>query len=214
MILFVCACKYIINNNVVFNFVDSINNFHPDDHIFIKDSISDDLSYMDRLLEKNKNITFGFNNKHYVDGALLSAFEQFPKYDYYCILHDSSKLVENISSFQNNEITCVSWFNDQDEYKWSKEKFTETEYIYMDGIIEGIFGGMFMISNHMLSKVYKKTNKVFLPENKRQLEAMERAWGMIFTQEGYPPSKFNMCGHLGDGLNGRSPISKINLLRE
>lgn len=221
-ILFICPCKNVQKENpVVLDFVKSIQITNPNHDILICDSNSPEKEYLDLLLS---NVLIEENNEHFGESALYTAFTKYPNYDYYFILHDSALVNDNIEPFCDSEFLAAYGFFDGgtwsdnidngDRKRWAKERLALTDYKYLEGNVNCIYGSMFLIKRALLSELYRKGANLLMPLTKKHSEAMERVWGMILAQEGYNSSEYNICGMLGEHVPNDGIISKRSLKRD
>lgn len=217
-ILFMAACKHNPDNPLVQRLVKSIKEFQPNDDIFIMDSCSPYRGYLEDL-RIQEGVFTAEGNVHYVEGALWAGFHLYPDYDYYFILHDSAFLTASIDEFVGPDLVCASWFQGPHwcggtRAAWSAEIMEQTDYEFQEGVPQGVYGGQFLVSKKMLNKIKSKKMDLVLPTNKSELEAMERIWGMVFIQEGFPPNQFTINGLIPSGGPVRGIVSKDNPLRQ
>jgi len=191
--MFVIPCKYIKEKSQIIECVESIKLHHPEEKIFIVDSISDDLSYLNSLYNLENVIISKKGNTNYVIGALWIAYEHFPEERHYTLIHDSVTIKKPLTNFLQNEqnysflyfIEGPRLIQDQPTI----DRFVGPNYRhnpYSQTI--GIFGSMCILKNGLIKKFIKNNlNKTFLPENKIDCMISERAIGVLFRLEGIDP---------------------------
>jgi hypothetical protein len=190
--MFIIPCKY-TDVSPIFECVNSIIRFHPNEKILIVDSYSDDDSYLINFNQYENVIVSKFKNKHYEFGALYYAYEEFPNEKYYALIHDSIILKRDWSEFINNDITYSLLYFEEfgpfqtPEYNYVKEVIDITEYYPHNNIGHfGVFGSMAVYKRDAVEKFSKKgLFKSLLPNNKFESQMAERISYICLKQDGY-----------------------------
>ena len=108
--LFVLPCRFDPDFPIIFEAVERIRKFHPQDDILVVDSDSSDVGYADVL--KNNGVKVALiKNKNYDSGAYWWAYKHFcSEYDFFFFLHDSLLLKKNIEQFAKKGFFSVGYF--------------------------------------------------------------------------------------------------------
>jgi hypothetical protein len=209
--MFVIPSKYLKDISPVFESIESIIKFHPNEKILIVDSYSEDDSYLFDF-EKYDNVFISkHKNKHYECGALYYAYDEFPNEKFYALIQDSIILKRDWNEFINNDITYnLMYFREQSifqerEYNYVKKVIELTKYNYHHNLGHvGIFGMMAIYKQDDM-KEFKGKNLLesALPIDKFGSQMCERIFGICLTQDGNDIIKNTMEGDF---------LSKINLL--
>lgn len=188
--MFIIPCKY-IKYSPIFDSVESIIRFHPNEKILIIDSYSDDDSYLE-IFKKYKNVIISkYKNKHYEFGALSFAYKEFPNENYYALIHDSIILKRDWNKFINNDITySLLYFEELGpfeslEYNYVSEVLKLTEYnTHVNKGHFGFFGSMAIYKKNVVDNFNKKgLFKSLLPNNKFESQMSERICCICLKQD-------------------------------
>lgn len=195
MATFVIPCKYSKEVPIIFNCLESIRKYHPDDEILIIDSNSDDKSYFEQAKKTFGAKVVDAGNNNYTTGAIWHVFENY-KRDFYYFFHDSVELLENISHLEQKDISPLMYHY---HWEWPMNKETkERNSNWAKGQIEGktnlnfsennffiLQGAIFCCKYEVLEKVKDTGFNNILPNNKYQEEVTERLWGFVLGELGY-----------------------------
>lgn len=200
--MFIIPCKFIPNISHIFECVDAINKFHPNEKIFVIDSYSDDESYLEKLSEYNKVVISKHKNKHYECGALYYAYEEFPNEKSYILIQDSIVLKTNWDAFINDEKTYnLMYFRETGpfgnaEYDFVQKVLAETEYKqHINNGHSGIYGMLAVYKKDVIETFHKKgLLKASLPNNKFEAQCTERIFGICLTRDGHDITKNTIEG--------------------
>lgn len=107
--LFVISCYFDGSNQAIFNSTNSILKLYNNPKIVIVDSDSPDKSYFDKMRSTNIEI-LDVKNKNFDTGAYWIAFNKYNDFESYYFLQDSTRIKENLSSFENNILTTFRYF--------------------------------------------------------------------------------------------------------
>ena len=107
--LFVISCYFDGSNEAIFNNTNSILKHYKNPKIVIVDSDSPDKTYFNKIRSSNIEI-LDVKNKNYDTGAYWIAFNKFNDFDNYYFLQDSTIIKENLSLFENNNLTTFRYF--------------------------------------------------------------------------------------------------------
>jgi hypothetical protein len=183
--MFIIPCKYTKKSNI-FELIESINKFHPNEKILICDSESDDKSYLDNF-SKYENIEKSFENKGYVDSAIWKAYNDYPEEDFFFIIHDSMLLYRNLDSYKNFDFTSYmhfdGFFDNPEQKNYIKNNIEKTNFEFREHFT-GLFGITFFCKRFILDSLKKKGLDKIIPSNKNQMCGSERIWGMCLEQIG------------------------------
>lgn len=228
--IFCIPCKYLKNKSYILDCVSNLRKYHPDDDILVIDSFSEDDSYLKVLKENYSIIEDNFKNSHWIDGVIWYTYKNY-KRKKYCFIHDSLIIGKNIDNYIKYDLTVYGYFrscfmpysddlhakgiigleSDQDSLNWISENLKK---INIESIpyFDGVFGEMFNISREILEYIYiTGWPNVFLPNNKKQGEQMERMWGMIFKILGFDIKEHSILGdYMNYNINIKGDIWKNN----
>lgn len=212
--MFIIPCKFKQDNPVIYRCIESINKFSPTSTILLVDSDSDDKSYLARCKTYKNVCVSDIKNNGYVEGALWHAYSSFRSEKWYFIIHDSVYLTQCLDEYFNRDFVCAYYFkdyayldvqcwsdsNDMYRVKWAYEELLHTNYFdFIQGDIYGVLGSIFLASRNTLDFLKSKNVDSIIPKNKKELEAMERVWGMIFLQMGFSLEENSIDGFLKNG---------------
>lgn len=214
--MFVVPCKY-VSNSPIRECVESIVKHHPEQKILVVDSFSDDDSYLQELESIPQVIIHDEKNDQYPVGAWLKAVKRYPDEDVYVMVHDSCVINAPLTKFIEGE-------GEGYVFKYFWDRILASSYMngfisYYDDILdntkyrkpdyhEKIYGAsyqMFMMKNSMVKRVLDSgvfDDDHFYLKTKTHDNVWERLLGIIMSQEGCCPSKYNLSGiHNNTGLH-------------
>lgn len=87
--LFVIPCRFSLQSPFIFQCVEKITHSNPTACIVVVDSNSEDKSYFDKILQYKNLTILDIENKNYDTGAYWAAYNEFPGFDFYGLIHDS-----------------------------------------------------------------------------------------------------------------------------
>ena len=229
--MFVIPCKYQSQFSFIFECVDSIIKFHPEEKISIIDSCSDDKSYFNIIKEKPNVLLCDINNVNYEIGALWYAYKNFSGESHYILVHDSFIIKKSLSQFIEHNKSVAMMYFDEDintsithfpRFNYvgeAKAIMSKTSYVFNDKV-NGLLGTMGIYSLDLIKRFDKKgLINAFVPKNKFDSQMGERIIGMCAAQEGVNFQFNNIEGNymqrvndtIGDNLEfftKRFPIRK------
>jgi hypothetical protein len=206
--MFVIPCKYNTLSSL-FETINSISKFHPNEKILVVDSDSDDKSYFDLLKQINNVIICDIQNKNYEIGALWYAYKNFNDESHYILIHDSFVLKESLSNFIVKDATYAMMYFDEDMYthgnshsdlreseiNYAKEVLLKTEYCF-NRSVNGALGTMGIYSHNVLENFNKKgLMNSLIPIDKFGSNMSERIIGICCKQEGFDFKDNNVEGN-------------------
>lgn len=235
--MFVIPCKYFENNPLIFKCLDSIRKFH-EDPIVVVDNGSDNISYLDIINEKYKNVFIEKNNiSGYEFGALSVVYEKYDFKDYF-LMHDSMFLNSNINHVKSEDVISIKYFNSWNGIGGTNIVLEKTELSYRYGydnqqqmnivhswvnntlkkpvpfIFEGVFGSCFYSKKEILD-LFKKDNLFnCIPRNKLESQAMERFLGIVFKMYGLNHYSNSLMGEYHVSPNESKYITKLITYRQ
>lgn len=205
--MFCFSCKY-FEHSPVKRTVESIKKFHPDEKIVIVDSMSDDKSYYDFFADDPKVHILDNVNPYRAAGAFYQTLKHFPDEPYYINIQDSFIIKKSWQKYidMDHELISVGYFNDRThhadrmEWKYQEQVFEGSKYIAPPPNGKpfiSCFGPIYIIKNALAMKLYnsgvlEKMKSTCKPHD----EMGERIFGLIATQEGWCPSKYNIEGDI------------------
>lgn len=176
--MFIIPCKF-NNNSPIYECVESIRRFYPNEKIVIVDSCSNDKNYYNDL--KADVYDFIEGNSNYEIGAYLMAYKKHPNEERYFCIHDSLIMTGKINDFDLNKLLItVQWFNgfwDDEEQRLFAESILGKTLVNSKFI--GCFGSIMMCDNVVLNKLNQLLKPQHLPINKKQSCAFERILGIL-----------------------------------
>jgi len=210
MITFGIPCKWNSDADLVTKCVANIIDLHPyDAQVVVVDSCSNDKGYMSILRDMGA-IVEDVGNVHYETGAWWHVYENFQS-DYYFFLHDSLLLLQPIYDCLHNDLTTIAWSDGwhwafDEEIIWGHDQLRKTDFEFRGNGFTSIFGSMFGCRRHMLDTLVGARFNEILPSTKENSRAMERLWGLAFTDLGYEESIKNnaLYGPIHDILQVRN----------
>jgi len=167
--MFVLPCKYDHRSPIVHS-VESIKKFHPEEHIVIVDSGSDDKSYYDKVDAEVLDVA----NPYRLMGALKNAYLKYPDEKHYILMHDSVCLKKSIQSFIDDldQVKVFMHFirpfhtmnmDIRSEYiHWMYNTLKELDYpndlnkYVSNKYMTGVFGTMGIYSNEFVKTLDRK----------------------------------------------------------
>lgn len=183
-----CRCENNTNLNDIRKCVDSITKFYPNSKIVIVDSNSPNKEYMNLFNNNNNVIIEDIANKNYEAGAIWYVYDNHID-DKYIFLQDSMVLETTLDEYLDKDFTAINYYEGwkdgkPPEKEFARKSMESTPYIYMEDNFKMVQFNSFLVSRKIMSIL--KENKVdnIKPFDKNGSKAMERIWGMIFTQEG------------------------------
>jgi len=190
--MFIIPSKYLSGYSLIFECVESIINFHPDELILIVDSYSEDDSYLIDLSKYKNVIISKHKNKHYECGALYYAYDEFPDKNYYILIQDSIILKRDWNPFLYDDVTYnLMYFREmgvfqEREYNHLKKVFTKTKYNHHENNGHlGVFSNSGIYKKHTIENFHKKgLLEAMLPIDKFGSQMTERILGICLTQDG------------------------------
>jgi hypothetical protein len=195
--MFIISCKW-IENSKLFQLLETICYFHPEEKIVVVDSDSEDKSYIERI--DSNVIVEDISNKNYLEGALWYCFEKYQEENFFYLIHDSMILNDrielkspDISYFTNFDFAYNNQYGSQIMKNFViSEIETKTSYNYHEPPV-AVFGSCIFVSRNFLERIKTKGFDKILPQNKMEMEAMERLWAIIIHQEGYDLEEIVLC---------------------
>jgi len=198
---FFIACKYTGDLATLKRCVQSIKKQHADPTIYVIDSDSTDLSYVDEIEKLGATVVLA-QNKNYSTGMIWYAYKNYPDLDYYYFLHDSMYVAINLDSCLNHDVATISFFNSHkgvhrsragreygfsniEQIEWCDKMLrTYTPYSVPD-LFTGVAFSVFFCKRHILELLDSRGMSKILPLIKTNDQAMERAWGIALEAEGF-----------------------------
>lgn len=221
--MFIIPCKFDKNYPVIFECINSILNFHPEEKIVLVDSFSEDRGYFNDL-DKSVEI-YDAENKHYALEAYRIGYVNNQNEDFYYCIHDSLILKNNIDFVKQKELTTIRWWDcppvpmgrgskDEDLTIWADQQLRQHVGFGVPFSYKGIFGPMFLASQNAMKKFYQSGIFNILPNDKYQSCATERLAGIVFGSLGYDVTN-SLQGPMGDfyGSYDETFVQKKHLLR-
>jgi len=211
--MFIIPSKY-VPTSPLFQCIDTITHFHPNEKILVVDSYSDDDSYLKSCKERDNVIVSQYKNKHYECGALYYAYKEFPDEPYYALIQDSVFLNASWEEFLCDDRTYnLLYFDEgpflQMELNYTNEVIKNTEYEhYVNDHHVGMFGMLGVYKSDMMKTMTKKNLlEAALPVDKFGSQMTERILGICLMQDGYEIKRDSIDGdfhsqkfNLGSGL--------------
>lgn len=221
--MFVVPCKFLEEAPIVFECVEAIQQYMPEEQILVMDSCSNTTEYLSVLYKTGCHIAKG--NKNYETGAYWFAYENFPDENFFYLIHDSLIIQEDLSRYKHFDVspivTQLNWTHTAEIHRsWAKEIIKLTDYKYLKDGFRMFSGSMSCIRRSVLDKLRAKNFHKILPEDKRQSETMERLWGMVLAQEGYSPEELEILQVFGKDFRKNKvkwqnlPVKKVLLGRQ
>ena len=163
---FVIPCKYSKDVPILFNCLQSIRKYHPNDDIFVVDSASEDKSYFERAETEFNATVLDVTNKNYLTGAIWHVYNNHKRDFYYCI-HDSIELLESLESLQDKKLSPLmyhkhwQWPKDpvtgKRSYKWSQGQVKNRTKLNFEKVKKGSFyilqGAILCCSSQVLKEL-------------------------------------------------------------
>jgi hypothetical protein len=187
--MFVIPCKYVKGQSQILKCVESISKHHPEEKIVIVDSFSDDVSYIEDIIKIPNVLVLDEQNKNYVIGALWKAYDAFPDEHHYVLIHDSMFINKPLTKFlEDDQSYSFMYFVQTPEPSHQPiiDRFVGPGYAHTPGNpMVGIFGTTCIIKDNLIKQFVKNNvHQTFLPINKEEDQASERAMGVLFSLEG------------------------------
>lgn len=214
--LFVIPCYNTDSNGYIERCVGSILETNPTSDILIVDSASPDKSYMNSFIVRRKLTKDGglkiadVGNKHYDYGAYWFGYENYPAYDDYTFIHDSTQVRANLDKLdkvKSQLVTPFYYFIDTYNPKMALHYDWVIGNLKSIGMNETpdpatcIFGPLFSIKNTVLEHLHERGAHRFLPTSKWEaVYAGEVMWSYMFYNLGIDITKCAYHGKLSDPL--------------
>lgn len=214
--MFVVPVKYLPEKPYIQALVKSIRSFHPEELILICDSQSANKEYIEEV-SQYRNVLISFNNKNYVDSAIWTAYNLFPKEEFFYILHDSTLVTASLEHLKENDFTNLMYFpmcwdSDRQKDYVRTELETKTKYRFDDNCL-GLFGITFYCKRWVLDRLKAGGLDKVLPTEKVFMCAQERSWAMCLSQEGIDYVSNSLMGNYFSRKSD-SPIQKFFVERQ
>lgn len=223
--MFLIPCKFNWDNPHIFECVKAIRKHHPGEQIVVIDSDSEDKSYVNEI--GSDVIVLDAKNRNYGTNAFFLGFQYNPNADYYYCIYDSLILQDNISYLEQYPVTAFRYFKSPPTgwgydssgvslYHWAS---IQTQIAMGKFLIPfkftGIMGPMFVASNQVMREMYGRGLFVIKPQDKYQLCAMERIYGIVLENLGYDFWTHAPQGEMFDffGEYPEDKVRKINAAR-
>jgi hypothetical protein len=220
--MFVIPCKFEKTNPIIYQCVERIKKFHPNERILIVDSNSSDKSYY-----SISNVTIAdISNENYGTNAFYYAFKNFPEEKFFYCIYDSLLLNNSLESFKKNSLTVVRHFyspptdigfdeNGISLNYWANDQMSKNMGFELPGSYTGVMGPMLLCKRNVISNLEELGFFNILPENKYQLCAMERIIGCALEKLGYKISENSIQGEMIDffGNYDSTFVEKVNVAR-
>jgi len=199
--MFIIPCRYDPQRPIIFECIDRIQKYHPDEMILVVDSASEEKLYFEALINMGvfvvdaENINYGVN-------AYSIGFDMFPSEDWYYCIYDSLLLNAPLDKFKDAPFTAMRHFNTPPTgwgwdgggislHEWAQRELEPIAMCLGKQFPEsftGILGPMWMCSNEVMHDLDFSAVFDILPQDKYQLCAMERIMGIVLQWLGYDPS--------------------------
>jgi len=200
-LLFCIPCK---DSDYVSRCIESIRAHHVNDPIIICDSCSDDKSYFDCVWDENIQIC-DIQNRHYMDGVVWYAHENFPHVTHYIFLQDSIELMGSLLPWIGDDFVGVRWFpshyDDDRDRRMMSLMASLLEWDVPNDMM-GLFGPMMIIPRPILEKLYNMGMSKILPETKKESNSMERVWGYVLSRMGIDITEHSIDGRFTGSSDG------------
>jgi hypothetical protein len=225
--MFIIPCKFDTEKPYIFECVAAIKEFHPDDKIVVVDSDSSDISYYYDIASDN-TVVYDAHNVNYGTNAYSIGFESRPDENYYYCIYDSLILQDNISYLEEYAVTAFRYFKTphtgwgfdekgENLALWAMANMMDKTHIPTTKMnkFHGVFGPMFVASNKVMRELSGVGIFEIKPENKWQLCAMERIYGIALEYLGYDFWTHAPQGEMWDFFGGfpEDKVKKINAAR-
>ena len=184
--MFIIPSKYTPDSQI-FNCIDRIKKYHPNEKILIIDSNSDGKTYFSEINKIDNVEVHDANNIHYEIGALWYVYENKLNIgdSNLFLIQDSILLNRNVDVMKDFDF-CAFAYNEKHDgtmYKYFNENIpTKSDYHVLSNYLM-VFGSCFFAKKDFLDILYKKGANNILPINKFGSECMERIIGQLATQE-------------------------------
>jgi hypothetical protein len=194
--MFIIACKW-VNHSKLFDLVESIKKYQPNEKIVVVDSNSEDKSYFEKI--KDDCIIEDISNSNYLEGALWYCYEKYQDETFFYLVQDSMILKKNIEFFKENDVTHLSYFPYHYNYQYGRQMsdycstilYEKTNYRYIQPKY-AVFGSTIYIKREVLDRLKNNGFHRVLPTNKMEMESLERLWAVVLEQEGYDVEKIGL----------------------
>lgn len=184
--MFIIPSKY-TKKSPIFDCIDRIKKFHPNEKILIIDSNSVDKSYFLKIKEIDNVEVYDANNINYEIGSLWYVYEnKLNKNDEnFYLIQDGILLNRNVDIMKDFEF-CAFAYNEKHDgecLKYFDENFNnKSDYQILTDYFM-VFGTCFFAKKTFLDKLNKKKVISILPTYKLGSECWERFIGNIAKQE-------------------------------
>lgn len=220
--MFVIPCKFEKDKPIIFECVERIKTFHPNDKILIVDSCSDDKSYYSMsgvIIADIENLNYGTNAFYY-------AYKNFPEEKFFYCIYDSLLLNQSLKEFNQKPLTVIRHFKSPpteigfDENgislaEWASLQMKLNMNLNIPATYTGVMGPMFFGNRTVFSNLEEIGFFNILPKNKYQLCAMERILGITLEHIGYDIIGNSIQGEMFDffGNYENTYVEKVNMAR-
>ena len=182
--MFVIPCKYKESSPII-ECLDALKKNSPDSKILIVDSYSDDTTIFNYLSSHYDVKIAPIKNSNWEAGAFWIAHELYPDEDLF-LLQDSVVITTDLEFVKNKDFFCLAYHDFQWFHHCSVvDKFNQNNNYIYDSSNKLVYGNNFFVKNYLIKILKKKGVDKILPVDKPGQCAMERFWGMIFSQEGF-----------------------------
>lgn len=212
--MFVIYCRYSKQHDFIFNLVESIRKFHPEEKIVVYDSNSEDISYIYPLFLQYGNIWIEEGNNHYGDSALWNAYNSFPNEQFFYLFQDSMIVKQNLDYLKEKDFTSFMHFDYPEKYdsieqkEYCKSQIEKTELTWCDDYV-GLFGITFYCKRSVLTELKNKGLDKCLPISKIEMQGSERVWGIALKNIEIDITKDTICGdYFNPNPEGKKIIEK------
>lgn len=116
--LWVIPTRYDLTRPVIYECVESIQRHHPDAHIVVIDSASEDRSYMQWCADRGCAVA-DIANRGYAHGAFGWAVRNYPDEQFYALIFDSLIVNANLDYLQDAPFTAIRhWSHLEHDWGW------------------------------------------------------------------------------------------------
>jgi hypothetical protein len=215
--VWVIPCKYDPEHPVIFDCVKSIISHHPDAHIVVVDSASEDKSYFKDL--KAWDVTVAdVNNQFYGPGAFSYAYDTYLDEDFFYCIFDSLIINDNLEDLEEFDCTSIRhFFHPPTGWGWNEdtgqplEEWARAKGVRIPKSYIGVMGPMLIAQR----KVFRSAGLFkIMPTNRYEQCALERCWGIWLQQAEYDPTNSlqgEMHGFFDDYPEDR--VTKLDMHR-
>lgn len=209
--MFVIPTKYNQNCNYIINLIESIRRFSSE-LILVVDSNSEDKSYFNSIFRYNNIDIADINNVNYIDGAIWYGYDNYPKEDFFYIMHDSMQVLQNLEKYKNFDFTSFSYFDlcydSHQQFLYCKNKIESLGFNY-NSEFYGLFGISFFCCREILTQLKNLKLNTILPKNKLEMMGSERIWGFLLKTINIDITKNSIIGkYENHNITSQNPIIK------